>query len=150
MIRIQELQTMLAVVLAVSLATERLVAITKTVFPRLDDERPWRNEQLRRITVQVIALISAWVSAALFVDGEVTLLQALVDTIGDAKTGIPVPLVALLATGGSAFWSQVVQYSSSVKTIAAVRRDVVVARHGRAAATPLNNDLGGLRAAARA
>jgi hypothetical protein len=154
MVRIQELQTILAVVLAVSLATERLVAITKTVFPQLDDARPWSNEQMRRLVVQLVALLAAWVSAALFVDGDLSLAQALVHRIGTGGNGVPVPLVALLATGGSAFWSQVVQYSSSVKTIAAVRRDVAVARHGATreggAATPRNNDLGGLRAAAGA
>ncbi len=49
-------------------------------------------------------------------------LVTIVTVAGANALAIPVPLLGLLATGGSAFWTSAISYVSHVKDIAAEQR----------------------------
>jgi hypothetical protein len=127
---VSDLGAMLALLLAVSLATERLVTIAKTTFPQgLADDR--RNEagevdlvadRSRRLVLQAVALVGAWITSALIASRGQLTPEAFLGVVHAGTVAIPAPVVALLACGGSAFWAQVVQYVGAVKDIAATRR----------------------------
>jgi len=122
---VTDLGTLLAVLLVLAMATERWVAIVGTVFPRLVDEA--RNEargadRARRLAVQGVAFAGAWIAAACVAGRGVPTLAALGGLVHVGALALPTPLVALLACGGSAFWSQVMQGAAAVKDIARTRR----------------------------
>ena len=126
---IESLSMLFATILGVSLGTERLVTIVKSLFPGLAQEH--RNEagqpdakgdRVRRVTVQVVALASAWVTAAFLASGGKFDLLGGVQVAGTNAVSVPVPLLGLLATGGSAFWTSAIAYVSHVKDIAAEQR----------------------------
>ena len=110
---LSELSTLLA---AVSLATERLVVIVKTVFPRLatptaataagvsEDEA----DRLRRLAVLLVAYLCALGTAWIVADGWSI-------EYGAHNRSVSIFGVALLACGGSAFWAQVVSFASAAK-----------------------------------
>jgi hypothetical protein len=117
-----DLAAVAAVLLALSLTTERLVAIVKTMAPGWFAEPPAGEgteadpiaDRGRRLRVQMVAFASAWITASFLVAPEAAGLAGWI-TAPVEGIGLPVPLVALLASGGSAFWAQVVGYSSAVK-----------------------------------
>ena len=126
---IESLSMLFATVLGVSLGTERLVTIVKSVFPGLGKEQ--RNDagqpdpagdRVRRVAVQVVAFVAAWVTAAFLASGGKFDLFGGVTVAGANALAIPVPLLGLLATGGSAFWTSAISYVSHVKDIAAEQR----------------------------
>jgi hypothetical protein len=101
--------------LALSLATERLVAIVKTLFPSLEDEtgeRTLTEDRPRILKVQLLSFISAWITCSFVAEkgfeplGSIPLLE---------NHSLPVPFVAFLCMGGSAFWSGVLGYVKAVK-----------------------------------
>lgn len=102
---------------ALSLATERLVVIIKTLFPTLGVERPPQvgktndeSDRLRRLSVLGVAYACALVTGWLIADGWTV-------SYGTQGRELAVPFVALLATGGSAFWAQVVSFASAAKDV---------------------------------
>lgn len=126
---IETLSALFATILGVSLGTERLVTIVKALLPGLAQER--RNDagqpdhtkdRPRRVAVQVVAFVSAWVTAAFLASGGKFDLFGGVSVASASTITIPVPLLGLLATGGSAFWTSAIAYASHVKDIAAERR----------------------------
>lgn len=126
---INDLSATLAVVLAVSLATERWVAVVKTALPRLAVEQ--RNQagevdlvadRKRRLAVQAVAFAGAWITSAFMAGVGVLSWGAFADVVPAGTVAIPAPVLALLASGGSAFWTQVLQYTGAVKDIAATRK----------------------------
>jgi hypothetical protein len=126
---IDDLSAMLAVVLAVSLATERLVTIVKAALPRLAVEQ--RNQagevdlavdRTRRLTVQAVAFAGAWITSAFMAGEGVLSWGAFGELVRAGTVAMPAPVLALLASGGSAFWTQVLQYTGAVKDIAATRK----------------------------
>jgi len=126
---IENLSTLFATILGVSLGTERLVAILKSTFPKLGEES--RNEagqpdahkdRWRRIAVHAIAFMGAWVTAAFLVSPTEFNLLGQVAYGPNGAQQIPVPLLGLLASGGSAFWTNVIAYASHVKDISAEQR----------------------------
>lgn len=115
-----DLSATVAVLLAVSLATERLVAILKTLAPAWLAEKPAEAAEVdpaadkgRRLRVQAIALICAWVTAAFLVEGGWDPLG----TVALGRMDAPVWLVGLLASGGSAFWAQLVGWTGALKDL---------------------------------
>jgi hypothetical protein len=119
---IEDLSAFIATVLAVSLTTERLVAVVKTSFPvwmaaekKTDSaEIDLVGDRWRRLRVQLVAFLVAWVASASladfkFISGSVQL--------GTSAVAIPVVVLAILSMGGSAFWSSVVAYASAAKDI---------------------------------
>ncbi|HEU5170710.1 MAG TPA: hypothetical protein VFU46_09235 [Gemmatimonadales bacterium] len=124
---INDLSAFVATLLAVSLATERLVVVAKTSFPTwLADEKktPAQETDLirdrwRRIRVQLVALAAAWVTAAALANFDPT---GEVPLGADGSGSIPVPLLALLSMGGSALWTSIVGYASALKDIRTLER----------------------------
>lgn len=113
---------MIATLLAISLAAERIVAVVKTMSPGWFAEPAAAapgapvptaaQDRGRRLRVQAVAFAACWVAAASLNPGfEFFTLF----TRGDLD--LPTPLVALLAMGGSAFWSQVLGISSALKDL---------------------------------
>jgi len=98
----------ITLILSVSVAGERLVALVKTIVPWLnkptdpitptDDD----TEKYRKIALMVIAFLCCWLTAYLLpVKPEFT----------------STPLLGLLASGGSAFWTSLLGYTKAVSEI---------------------------------
>ena len=107
-----ELSTFLA---AMSLATERLVVIVKTIFPGLSAKSPAKPGQsddeadrVRRLIVLGVAYVCALATGWIVADGWTI-------EFGTHGRSISIFGVALLACGGSAFWAQVVSFASAAK-----------------------------------
>lgn len=112
-----------ATVLAVSLATERLVSFAKAAAPRwLADEKKTDasepdllGDSWRRIRVHAVALVSAWVASASLPEEGFALFGSVVLSAGNLA--LPVPILALLSMGGSAFWTNIIGYASAAKDL---------------------------------
>lgn len=128
---IGDLSDLSALILAVSLATERLVVVLKTIFPRalaverepVGDELPDEADRGRRLTVMAVAYLSALVVSILIAGDSASFGGVRIPFyvgLGDAR--VPVPLLALLASGGSALWNNVVGFTGAVKDIRRLER----------------------------
>jgi hypothetical protein len=108
---LSELSTLLV---AVSLATERLVVIVKTLFPKLGAKisAPGGDEDLldrnRRLLVLGVAYTSALLTTWIIADGWTI-------EYGTNHRSVSIFGIALLACGGSAFWTQIVGFASAAK-----------------------------------
>ena len=110
---LSEFSTLLA---AISLATERLVVIVKTIFPRLGAARPGaptgvsddEADRWRRLSVLGVAYLCALVTVWIIADGWTI-------EYGRNNRSVSIFGVALLACGGSAFWAQIVSFASAAK-----------------------------------
>lgn len=121
------LSTFAAFILGVSMATERIVAILKTFFPCLADEKKNDAQEVdlvadrpRRITLQILAIAAAWITSA-FLAGKGGF--APFDNV-NISGGIAMPawVLAILASGGAAFWKSVIEYASAVKDLRTQQR----------------------------
>ena len=139
------LSTLVALILAVSLAAERLVAMLKNVLPWL---RSTENNTLisnkigggmsqagmegkmgildfgymRSQMVMAIAFLASWFTAAFFAEGESLIsLNKFFGTVqlqsGQDPLEIPVILLAILASGGSEFWKNILGYTKAMRDI---------------------------------
>ncbi|MFC0513785.1 hypothetical protein ACFFGT_06225 [Mucilaginibacter angelicae] len=112
---------LISIVLAISLASERLVAFFKTLIPPLagpqppnvePEKGPW--EWGRKIIVMLIAFFASWIAAA-FLNEKFDLRGCyLLSTTGPC---IPFVIIALMASGGSAFWTNLLGYTKAIKDI---------------------------------
>lgn len=110
-----------ATLLAISLAGERIVTIVKTMLPKWFAEPSAtpgtpppsiKEDQGRRLRVQAVAFGACWLAAAS--------LTPNFNFFGEVERGglsLAAPLVGLLAMGGSAFWTQVLGISSALKDL---------------------------------
>ncbi len=119
---LDNLSDLSAVLFAISLATERLVVIVKTIFPKLGEERPPEPgesadeaDRARRLSVLGVAYLCSLGTAWLVADGWTL-------EYGAGKRAISIFGVALLASGGSAFWAQVVGFASAAKDVRKMER----------------------------
>lgn len=124
---IDDLSAFLTLLLGTSLATERLVAVAKTSFPIwLADEKKTAaletdlvGDRPRRLRVQLVAFIAAWVVSGSLADwnffGPVNVATA-------GAIALPAPFLALLAMGGSALWTSLLGYASAAKDFRAQER----------------------------
>ena len=132
-----------AILSAITLCAERIVATAKSFFPRLAEEalgadgKPDRDaDKRRRLGVQFIAFAASWVTTAfLAVGGSFDLFGTI--AVGSAAEARPLPvwLIALIATGGTALWSNAVAYTSALRDekqrLAAVSELINKAMHKR-------------------
>ena len=130
---IDDLSQMATLLLAISLASERVVTMAKTVAPVwLADEKKTDAQETdlvadkgRRVLVLLIAFVTSWITASFLADnpGAETLgfkvFYKGVIHFGSAGKGValPVLLVGLLASGGSSLWNNVLGYTKAVKDI---------------------------------
>jgi len=123
--QIDQLSELAALLLAVSLATERGVVVLKTIAPRhLALERtPRKDDQLveeadrwRRLGILGIAYLIAYAVGLLLADQRTAFVFGSVK-YGAAGESLPVWLLALLASGGSALWTNVVGLTSVLKDL---------------------------------
>jgi hypothetical protein len=128
---ISDLNALVAILLAIALAAERFVTFLKNVFPWLADHPPGSknaptdgHEWLRRTSVQTIGFVAAWL-----VSGYLSSTTATWSPLGSMAFGdggghkLPVWVVGLLASSGSALWSSVLGLTSAAKDI---RKQTVV------------------------
>jgi hypothetical protein len=131
------LEALTALILSISLATERLVVAVKTTSPTwfADEKKTAANEtdriadRWRRIRVLLTAFIVAFALATLIADQPITGLGFLDGlpfwaSYGAGENGgkIATPLLALLASGGSAFWTSVVGFVSAARDVRVQQR----------------------------
>ena len=128
----------IAMILAISLAGERIVAIVKTMMPgwfadpaaaASDAPAPSPTaDRGRRLRVQAVAFVACWAATASLTEN-----FALLGTIPLDGLKLPTALVGLLAMGGSAFWAQVLGISSALKDLKEAEAN---ARRGQPAQAP--------------
>lgn len=134
---IDDLSQMSATLLAISLASERIVTIAKTAFPVwLADEKKTDAQEVdvvadkrRRLLVLAIAFVSAWFTAAMLTNNN-NFWQSLFDSLvigpdtKDPTKGLHlnVLVVGLLCSGGSALWGNLLGYTKAVKEIQTQRK----------------------------
>ena len=129
---INNLSEMATTLLAISLASERVVTIAKTAFLIwLADEKKTDAQEVdlvadrtRRLIVLAIAFASSWVTASFLADGDGVAKLIGVVPFGNAPTnfGIPVWIIGLLASGGSSLWSNFLGYTKAVKDVQTQRK----------------------------
>ncbi|MCD8739835.1 hypothetical protein LT679_04410 [Mucilaginibacter roseus] len=107
------LTELITLVLAISLAGERLVAFIKTLIPWLAGNpnvnlpSNSKEEAVRKVTVMVIAFGCCWLTAYLVKQ----------NAENDELTNMPDVFLGLLASGGSAFWTTMLGYTKAVRDI---------------------------------
>ncbi|MBD1362388.1 hypothetical protein IDJ77_01080 [Mucilaginibacter sp. ZT4R22] len=116
---------LVSIILAISLASERLVTFIKTLVPALNTPDPApippysTQEKLRRFAVMILAFLAGWGAAAMMAKdptGFFGNLNVGLDT-DSGKILIPCFIVGLMASGGSAFWAKILEYIKAVNEI---------------------------------
>jgi hypothetical protein len=112
-----KLTTVISLLVALSIASERLVDIVKGVIPWLNQPRRRPAEEgWRKATLQVLAviagIITAWLASAAIPKGV---------GIPDDWTGTLA--LGLLASGGSGFWNSILTYVTKAKDLKAAEAE---------------------------
>lgn len=108
----QNLPEIITMIIALSVASERLVEIVKGVWPWLDQQRPNRTSEARRkAAVQLLAVVAGIVVTALTWN-----LVGAVIAPGKAPFW-SVVAVGLLASGGSGFWHTILGLVTSTRDL---------------------------------
>jgi hypothetical protein len=117
----EQLITLSTFLIVVSAATERIVALVKSFVPWLAEERKDPSgfidpvpERRRTLAIQIISLLGAWLTTSLV---NQNFNPALELCLNDKELCLPAGVMALLSSGGSAFWSQILGYATAVKDI---------------------------------
>lgn len=116
---ITDITKLVSLILGISLAGERLVTLIKTIFPHLaappasagdrPDDSP--SAIFKKVLLMVIAFLCCWLSAQLLFG--IHNLTVTIGTIGP----IYVWFLGLLASAGSAFWTNILGYLSALKDL---------------------------------
>ncbi len=129
---ITALSTLVTLILAVSLAAERLVAILKTAVPQLRSaennslaakagegkkDPGMAGDRMRPLIVMGIAFAASWVTSAFLTGGDFNLFGKIPFGSADNPAEIPVLIMALLASGGSEFWKNILGYTKALRDI---------------------------------
>jgi len=130
---ITDLNTLVAILLAISLATERFVTFCKNLVPWLVDQ-PGRSivkpqaktaEWARRLVVQLLSIGVAWSVAGFLVAGYAWNPFGRMAFDDKGTRLMPVFIVGLLASSGSALWSSILGLTSAAKDL---RKQTVIDR----------------------
>jgi hypothetical protein len=109
---IGNLSTIVSVLVALSVASERLVEIIKGLSSFLNTENSApTKERLRRAALQALAILAGIVTALL----AHPVIKDVVPGLSSHPTGIVA--LGLLASGGSGFWNAILGYVLNVKDI---------------------------------
>jgi hypothetical protein len=127
---LDDLNAFVAILLAIGLAGERFVTFLKNLAPGLLADQPrddtghprTSSEKWRRVVVQFIGFLACWLVASfLTADGKM-------DMLGHFKwsenSKLPIWVVGMLASSGSAMWASVLGITSAAKDL---RKQAVVA-----------------------
>ncbi len=109
---ITKLTTIVSLILALSIASERLVEIIKGLIPFLNQEQTTdaTKEGWRRAALHILAIGAGIVTALL--------AQPLIpDNVGVPANNLGILALGLLASGGSGFWNAVLTYFLRIKDI---------------------------------
>jgi predicted cation transporter len=111
----QNIEQLLAFVLALSLVTERIVAFVKQVVPALDEgagavdlAKAETRERGRRVSVQLLAVGASAVVLNLMEPSA---------TIAVGGREYPIWFLAILGSGGSSFWSQILGFTRAARDL---------------------------------
>src|SRR6266513_1224062 len=112
-----KLTTVISLLIALSIASERLVDIIKGLVPWLNQQRRKPTEEgWRKSALQILAVISgittAWLASAANPKG----VGMPVDWTGTLALG-------LLASGGSGFWNSILTYVTKAKDVKAAEAE---------------------------
>jgi hypothetical protein len=123
--------TILSLIIALSVASERLVEIVKGMVPWLDQPRDDpAAEGRRRSVLQVMALASgvftAWLASPALPSEIWSPGTGLLDQDTSGKV-MAIGALGLLASGGSGFWNSILTYVGKVKETKAAEADVAKA-----------------------
>ena len=106
------LTAVVSLLIALSIATERLVEIVKGVIPALNRTAATaRGEEVRRALVQGLAVGAGMLTAWLARDSVPS------DFIRGADSPGGIIVLGLLASGGSGFWNSILTYLLGVKNL---------------------------------
>lgn len=111
---VDQLATIVTLLIALSVATERVVEIIKSVIPRLDmaDPDP-KREGLRRAMLHLLAMVGGVAIAT----GSWPIVSEVIGRKSEFPH-IPTTLaLGLLASGGSGFWNSILSYVVSMKDL---------------------------------
>lgn len=108
----EKITVIVGLLLALSIASERLVEIIKGLSSWLDTQKPdnSKQERIRRAILQALAVGSGILTAFLAKD-------YIPKEIGDITSDWAILGLGLLASGGSGLWNSVLGYLSNVKDI---------------------------------
>ena len=107
----EKLTAIVAFILALCIASERLVEIIKGLIPKLDKETPdEKAEGRRRAYLQILSVTSGIVTALLARD-------YIPKEIADSLSSGTVFGLGLLASGGAGFWNSILSYVTKVKEL---------------------------------
>jgi hypothetical protein len=109
---IGSLTAIVSILVALSVASERLVEIIKGLFSFLNTESSDpTKERLRRVALQALAVVAGIITALLAHPA----IKDVVPGLSSHWTGIVA--LGLLASGGSGFWNAILGYVLNVKDI---------------------------------
>jgi hypothetical protein len=117
------LSTLIGLVLAISLASERLVAIIQTLLPNLlpiektleTEEKNLLASKWRQILLMLFTFVSCWATSTLLTENFDPFGSIVISS--ETKLKLPVVIMGLLSSGGSAFWNHLLGYTKEVKEI---------------------------------
>jgi hypothetical protein len=111
------LDVLATVLLGISLGVERLLSIVKTLAPRLTEEKKTAAGEVdlvadrpRRMLLQVLAFVASWVTCGLLFDSFNPFA-----TVDIGGRPFAIVLLALLGSGGSALWNNVLGFTKGLK-----------------------------------
>ena len=114
---IESVSILFALVLAISLVTERVITLVKTALPWIAEDLPKGSfEPARRVGMQVLAFAVAFGTAGFMAQGGEFDLGGVIVLAEEAGT-VPVWVMGLLGSGGSAFWKDVLSITNTIKRV---------------------------------
>jgi hypothetical protein len=106
-----KITAIVSIILALSIASERLVEIIKGLIPWLDKQNPDpRGEGIRRTCLHILAVISGVLTVYLAKD-------YIPEDVARPTGSWAILGLGLLASGGSSLWNSVLSYLTNVKDI---------------------------------
>lgn len=113
-----EIESLVSVILALSLASERLVEVVKGIFPKLGEPLADVNaEARRRMILQLLAIAAGITTAVLAADTLKTVLSDDAKKLLDRNEWELLVGLGLLASGGSGLWNGVLGYVQQIKNL---------------------------------